>query len=90
MIHGNTDHLDRIYDVCDILGINYYYSQRPGPISLLAGPSRRGKHFTMMGWRIDPATKTRMLKPSASWFAERIQKHPTVQSVTKIRPQQNF
>ncbi len=29
MIHGNTDHLDRIYDVCDILGINYYYSQAP-------------------------------------------------------------
>lgn len=54
MIHGNTDHLDRIYDVCDILGINYYYSQAPGPISLIAGPSRRGKKFTMMGWRIDP------------------------------------
>ncbi len=54
MIHGNTDHLDRIYDVCDILGINYYYSQAPGPISLLAGPSMRGKKFTMMGWRIDP------------------------------------
>ena len=31
MIHGNVDHLDRIYDVCDILGINYYYSQAPGP-----------------------------------------------------------
>jgi beta-glucosidase len=54
MIHGNTDHLDRIYDVCDILGINYYYSQRPGPISLLAGPYRRGPNFTMMGWRINP------------------------------------
>lgn len=54
MIHGNTDHLDRIYDVCDILGINYYYSQAPGPISLIAGPSQRGKKFTMMGWRIDP------------------------------------
>ncbi|OJU99516.1 MAG: hypothetical protein BGO12_06000 [Verrucomicrobia bacterium 61-8] len=54
MIHGNTDHLDRIYDVCDILGINYYYSQAPGPISLLAGPSMRGKHFTMMGWDINP------------------------------------
>ena len=39
MIHGNTDHLDRVYDVCDVLGINYYYSQAPGPISLLAGPS---------------------------------------------------
>jgi beta-glucosidase len=54
MIHGNTDHLDRIYDVCDILGINYYYSQRPGPLSLLAGPYRRGPNFTMMGWRINP------------------------------------
>jgi beta-glucosidase len=54
MIHGNTDHLDRIYDVCDILGINYYYSQAPGPISLLAGPHRRGPNFTMMGWQIDP------------------------------------
>jgi beta-glucosidase len=54
MIHGNTDHLDRIYDVCDILGINYYYSQAPGPISLLVGPSVRGKNYTMMGWRINP------------------------------------
>ncbi len=54
MIHGNVDHLDRIYDVCDILGINYYYSQRPGPVSLLAEPYRRGPNFTMMGWRIDP------------------------------------
>lgn len=54
MIHGNTDHLDRVYDVCDILGVNYYYSQRPGPISLIAGPSIRGKHFTMMGWDINP------------------------------------
>lgn len=54
MIHGNTDHLDRVYDVCDILGVNYYYSQRTGPVSLLAGPSRRGKKFTMMGWDINP------------------------------------
>jgi len=54
MIHGNVDHLDRIYDVCDILGINYYYSQAPGPISLLAEPYRRGHNFTMMGWRINP------------------------------------
>ena len=48
MIHGNTDHLDRIYDVCDIIGINYYYSQAPGPISLIAGPSWRG--ISGCGW----------------------------------------
>lgn len=54
MIHGNTDHLDRVYDVCDILGINYYYSQRPGILSLLTMSYRRGTNYTMMGWRIDP------------------------------------
>ncbi|MBE2179852.1 MAG: glycoside hydrolase family 1 protein [Chthoniobacterales bacterium] len=173
MIHGNTDHLDRIYDVCDILGINYYYSQAPGPISLLAGPSMRGKKFSMMGWRIDPkgltkeilrvatrygkpmmitengiatsndakrewymrnhiaavgdairqgadvrgyfawsladnyewhygfkatfglatmdpATKTRVLKPSARKFSEIIRSHPTVASVMQITPQKSF
>ncbi len=173
MIHGNTDHLDRIYDVCDILGINYYYSQAPGPVSLLAGPSMRGKRFTMMGWRIDPdglykeiarvakrygkpmmitengiatrddakrrwymqnhiaaigrairdgydvrgyfawsladnyewhwgykatfglstmdpKTKDRVLKPSATAFAEKIRAHRTVGSVTGILPQKTF
>ena len=54
MIHGNTDHLDRVWDVCDILGINYYYSQKAGPLSLLAESYRHGHNFTMMGWRIDP------------------------------------
>ncbi len=54
MIHQNTDHLDRVWDVCDIIGFNYYYSQAPGPLSLLAEPYRRGPNFTMMGWRIDP------------------------------------
>jgi beta-glucosidase len=173
MIHGNTDHLDRVYDVCDILGINYYYSQAPGPISLLSGPSMRGRHFTMMGWRIDPgglykeiqrvatrygkpmmitengiatpndskrewymqnhlaavgrairdgydvrgyfawsladnyewhygykatfglakmdpATKDRILKPSAGTFAEIIRSHPTVGSVAGIQPQKKY
>lgn len=55
MIHGNTDHLDRIYDVCDILGINYYYSQATSPLSFIAEPYRHGHNFTMMGWRINPA-----------------------------------
>ena len=54
MIHGNIDHLDRIYDVCDILGINYYYSQYASPTSLLAEAWRRGPNYTMMGWNIDP------------------------------------
>jgi beta-glucosidase len=43
-----------VWDVCDILGINYYYSQMASPTSLLAESFRRGHNYTMMGWRIDP------------------------------------
>lgn len=52
--HNDFDHLDKIYDVCDIIGFNYYYSQMAGPISLLTEPSHHGPNFTTMGWRIDP------------------------------------
>lgn len=54
MIHGNIDHLDRVWDVCDIIGVNYYYSQTASPTSFLAESWRRGHNYTMMGWRIDP------------------------------------
>ena len=54
VMHSNFDHLDRIYDVCDIIGFNYYYSQMAGPISLLSEGMKHGPNFTMMGWRIDP------------------------------------
>jgi len=54
MIHGNIDHLDRVWDVCDILGVNYYYSQVASPTSFLAEAFRRGHNYTMMGWRINP------------------------------------
>ena len=70
MIHGNTDHLDRVYDVCDILGINYYYSQAPGPISLLAGPYRRGPNFTMMGWQINPGGLYEEIKRVATRYGK--------------------
>jgi beta-glucosidase len=54
VMHSNFDHLDRIHDVCDIIGFNYYYSQVAGPLSFLSEGSRHGNHYTMMGWRIDP------------------------------------
>ena len=173
MIHGNVDHLDRIWDVCDIIGVNYYYAQSTGPLSLLSESARHGHNFTMMGWRIDPnglynearrvarrygkpimitengiatpddakriwymqnhlaavgrlihdgydirgyfawsladnyewhygftatfglsrmdpKTYVRVFKPSADTFAETIRAHPTVGSVTAIRPQASF
>ena len=55
MMRMNFDHLDRIWDVCDIIGFNYYYSQVAGVIAALQAGSQRGKNFTEMGWDIDPA-----------------------------------
>ena len=60
--HANFDHLDRIYDVCDIIGFNYYYSQVAGPLSLLSESYRHGNKFTMMGWRIDPKSLGRQIR----------------------------
>lgn len=54
MLHQNYDHLDGIYDVCDIMGINYYYTQSAGVVALLSMNSRRGPNFSMMGWDINP------------------------------------
>jgi beta-glucosidase len=55
MMRMNFDHLDKIWDVCDIIGFNYYYSQKAGPIAALGLGSHRGPNFTEMGWDIDPA-----------------------------------
>ena len=55
MMRMNFDHLDKIWDVCDIIGFNYYYSQKAGPIAALNLGSHRGPNFTEMGWDIDPA-----------------------------------
>lgn len=55
MMRVNFDHLDKIADVCDIIGFNYYYSQMAGPVAALTAGTHRGTNFTMMGWDIDPA-----------------------------------
>lgn len=62
MMRVNFDHLDLIADVCDIIGFNYYYSQRAGPVAALIAGSQRGKNFTMMGWDIDPASLYRQIR----------------------------
>ncbi len=62
MMRVNFDHLDLIADVCDVIGFNYYYSQRAGPIGALTAGSHRGKNFTMMGWDIDPASLYRQIQ----------------------------
>lgn len=62
MMRLNFDHLDMIADVCDVIGFNYYYSQKAGPIAALTANSHRGKNFTMMGWDIDPAALYKQIR----------------------------
>jgi len=62
VMHSNFDHLDQVWDVCDIIGFNYYYSQVAGPVSFLSEGMRRGPHFTMMGWCIDPKSLGKQIR----------------------------
>jgi len=49
------DHLDGIYSVCDLIGINYYYSQNATVADFFyAGRGEKGSNYTQMGWVIDP------------------------------------
>lgn len=49
------DHLDGIQDVCDIIGINYYYSQNATFADFFyAGRGEKASNYTQMGWIIDP------------------------------------
>jgi beta-glucosidase len=61
VMHANFDHLDRIHDVCDIIGFNYYYGQYAGPLSFLTEGDRHGRNFSMMGWSIDPGDLGRQI-----------------------------
>lgn len=62
MMRMNFDHLDMIWDVCDVIGFNYYYSQQAGPLAALGLGSHRGPNFTEMGWDIDPAGLYRQIR----------------------------
>ncbi len=49
------DHLDGIYDVCDVIGFNYYYSQNATFADFFyAGRGEKSESYTQMGWIIDP------------------------------------
>lgn len=62
MMRVNFEQLDMIWDLCDIIGFNYYYSQKAGPIAALGLGSHRGPNFTEMGWVIDPAALYKQIR----------------------------
>jgi len=56
------DHLDGIYDVCDLIGFNYYYSQNATIADFLyAGRGEKSDSYTQMGWIIDPESFYRLI-----------------------------
>lgn len=49
------DHLDAVQDVCDLIGVNYYYSQNATIADFFyAGRGEKAANYTQMGWVIDP------------------------------------
>lgn len=55
MLHSNFDHLDQVYDQCDIIGVNYYYSQEANILRFLRRDrGEAGSNYTQMGWEIRP------------------------------------
>ncbi len=53
-MEGSYEHLDRVADTCDLVGINYYYSLTASIAGFISLSTHRGPHYSMMGWRIDP------------------------------------
>jgi len=51
----NYDHLDKVADICDIIGVNYYYSKSSSIRELIVRPmGERSSEYTQMGWEIVP------------------------------------
>ena len=63
MQHQNFDQLDMVADTCDLIGVNYYYSQQASAVRFLFRPSgERNSHYTQLGWEIAPTGLYHILK----------------------------
>ena len=55
MMHQNWDHLDRVADTADVIGVNYYYSQDASARRFIIRPhGELTSNYTQNGWEIDP------------------------------------
>lgn len=70
MEQANFQHLDGIWDVCDIIGFNYYYSNLASPVSYLTAGTHKGKDYTMMGWKIDPEGLAKQIRAVAKRYGK--------------------
>jgi len=51
---ANLDHLDGVADKCDLIGLNYYYTEIASPLTALTMGQRSGPGITLLGWKIKP------------------------------------
>lgn len=51
---ANLDHLDGVADKCDLIGLNYYYTEIASPLTALVLGKRTGPAITLLGWKIKP------------------------------------
>lgn len=58
----NFTHLDRTYDVCDLIGFNYYYTEYPDFTALLALKTRRGRNYSLLGWIVQPRSLYKQIR----------------------------
>jgi len=63
MMHQNWDHLDKVADTIDIIGVNYYYSQDASAARFINRPQGElASNYTQNGWEIDPEGLYAVLK----------------------------
>jgi beta-glucosidase len=53
MTRLNFDHLDQVHDVCDLIGVNYYFVQDADLVRFLTRRGEIGWKYTQLGWEID-------------------------------------
>ena len=63
MQRQNWDHLNKVVDTIDIIGVNYYYSQDASAARFINRPQgEQGSNYTQNGWEIDPEGLYAVLK----------------------------
>lgn len=55
MMRQNFDHLDKVADTMDIIGVNYYYAQDASALRFIRRPEGElASNYTQNGWEINP------------------------------------
>lgn len=68
----NFAHLDQIYDVCDLIGFNYYYTEYADFTALIALKARRGRNYSLLGWVIQPHSLYKQIRTLSKRYGKPI------------------